>query len=128
MLLSYRIGESTKLLSFDSYPFFEKKVSSGGVTPYLKSLGTISKVAREDGYPFWSCIQAGTDFRDDGSDGATSGYLTQEQTLWNVNTSLAFGAKGIVYFPLIQPTYFAYVDIDYACIRNITQRCRYLYP
>ena len=104
------LGKGMKLLSFDSYPFYEKSGVSGGLTPYLKSLGTISKVAREDGYPFWSYIQAGTDFRDDSSDGATTGYLTQAQTLWNVNTSLAFGAKGIVYFPLLQPTYYAKLD------------------
>lgn len=104
------IGKSNKLLSFDSYPFWEKAGASGGIAPYLKSLGTISKVAREDGYPFWSYIQAGTDYRDDSSDGATTGYLTKAQTLWNVNTSLAFGAKGIVYFPLVQPTYFANVE------------------
>lgn len=104
------LGKSNKLLSFDSYPFFEKKGASGGLTPYLKSLGIVSKVAKEDGYPFWSYIQAGTDFRDDSSAGATTGYLTQAQTLWNVNTSLAFGAKGIVYFPLIQPKHFANLD------------------
>ena len=104
------IGKSMKLLSFDSYPFYEEDGVSGGLTPYLRSLGTTSKVAREDGYPFWSYIQAGTDFRDDSSDGATTGYLTQAQTLWNVNTSLAFGAKGIVYFPLLQPTYYANLD------------------
>ena len=103
------VGKGMKLLSFDSYPFFEKQGVSGGLTPYLKSLGTVSKVAREDGYPFWSYVQAGTDYRDDASTGATTGYLTKAQTLWNVNTSLAFGAKGIVYFPLVQPSYFANV-------------------
>ena len=104
------IGKSNKVLSFDSYPFWEKTGASGGLIPYLKSLGIISQVAREDGYPFWSYIQSGTDFRDDGSEGTTTGYMTKAQTLWNVNTSLAFGAKGIVYFPLIQPTFFANVD------------------
>lgn len=102
------IGETMKLLSFDSYPFYEKEGSSGGLSYYLQSLGIISTVAREDGYPFWSYVQAGTDHRDDGAKGATSEYLTEAQTLWNVNTSLAFGAKGIMYFPLLQPTYYAY--------------------
>lgn len=104
------IGKSNKVLSFDSYPFWEKTGASGGLISYLKSLGIISQVAREDGYPFWSYIQAGTDFRDDGSEGTTTGHMTKAQALWNVNTSLAFGAKGIVYFPIIQPTYFANVD------------------
>lgn len=101
------VGKSMNLLSFDSYPFFEKENVSGGLQNYLQSLGTVSKVAREDGYPFWSYVQAGTDFRDDGATGASATALTQAQTLWNVNTSLAFGAKGIVYFPLLQPTYYA---------------------
>ena len=104
------VGKSMKALSFDSYPFYEKDGVSGGLMNYLQSLGTISKVAREDGFAFWSCVQAGTDYRDNGEEGETTGYLTQAQTLWNVNTSLAFGAKGIVYFPLIQPTNYANVD------------------
>ena len=33
---------------------------------------------------------------------------SEEQFYWNMNTSLAFGAQGIQYFPLIQPYHFAY--------------------
>lgn len=99
------MGETMKLLSFDSYPFYEE---AGGVTYYLQSLGTVSKVAREEGYPFWAYTMAGTDHRDDGAAGATTEYLTEAQTLWNVNTALAFGAKGLVYFPLLQPSYYSH--------------------
>ena len=44
-------------------------------------------------------------YRDDPH--TTRGYLTAEQLKWNVNTALAYGAKGYNWFTLIEPWEFA---------------------
>ena len=47
---------------------------------------------------------------------ATPYFPNEEQFNWNVNTSLAFGAQGIQYFPLLQPYQFTITkDGDYEC-------------
>ncbi|MBR4761888.1 MAG: hypothetical protein IK086_04565, partial [Clostridia bacterium] len=95
--------------SFDSYLYLEKDedIKFYKLSAYLETLDTMRVKSVANGKPFWSYVSAGCDFRDDGNDAATGYYLTEADTLWNVNTSLAFGAKGIVYFPLIQPAYFS---------------------
>ena len=104
------IAKDVNVLSFDSYPYFEKDAYTQltRLAAYLESLDIVRQAALDSGKPFWSFVQAGTDYRDDGSNAATAGYYTEADTLWIVNTSLAFGAKGIQYFPLLQPEYFSY--------------------
>lgn len=99
-------------LAFDSYLYLESDDTIKGYkrNAYFETLDTMRKKSIDSSKPFWSYISAGCDFRDDGSDGATGYYCTEADILWNVNTSLAFGAKGITYFPLFQPAYFARVD------------------
>lgn len=104
------IAKDVNVLSFDSYPYFEKDAYTQltRLAAYLESLDIVRQAALDSGKPFWSFVQAGTDYRDDGSNAATAGYYTEADTLWIVNTSLAFGAKGIQYFPLLQPEHFSY--------------------
>lgn len=107
------IGEDVDVLSFDTYLYFEDNtyplLKLNRLSSYLESLDTIRQVGLEQGKPFWSYVQAGTDYRSNDEDnGATLGYYTEADTLWIVNTSLAYGAKGIQYFPLLQPEYFGY--------------------
>lgn len=98
--------------AFDSYLYLESNDTIKGYkrNAYFETLDTMRKKSIDNSKPFWSYVSAGCDFRDDGSDGATGYYCTEADILWNVNTSLAFGAKGITYFPMIQPEYFARVD------------------
>lgn len=104
------IAKDVNVLSFDTYPYFEKDAYTQltRLAAYLESLDIVRQAALDSGKPFWSFVQAGTDYRDDGSNAATAGYYTEADTLWIVNTSLAFGAKGIQYFPLLQPEHFSY--------------------
>lgn len=107
------IGEDVDVLSFDTYLYFEDNtyplLKLNRLSSYLESLDTVRQVGLEQGKPFWSYVQAGTDYRSNEEDnGATLGYYTEADTLWIVNTSLAYGAKGIQYFPLLQPEYFGY--------------------
>lgn len=109
-----QIGEDVDVLSFDTYLYFEDQtypiLVRRRLSSYLESLDTIRQVGLEQGKPFWSYVQAGSDYRQnaEGNDTATEGYYTEADTLWIVNTSLAYGAKGIQYFPLLQPEYFGY--------------------
>ena len=104
------IAKDVDVLSFDTYPYFEEDAYTQltRLAAYLESLDIVRQASLDNGKPFWSYVQAGTDYRDDKTDGATTGYYTEGDTLWIVNTSLAFGAKGIQYFPLLQPEYFSY--------------------
>lgn len=109
-----QIGEDVDVLSFDTYLYFEDQtypiLVRRRLSSYLESLDTVRQVGLEQGKPFWSYVQAGSDYRQnaEGNDTATEGYYTEADTLWIVNTSLAYGAKGIQYFPLLQPEYFGY--------------------
>ncbi|GEM_PF-1148871 len=101
-------------LAFDSYLYLESNDTIKGYkrNAYFETLDTMRKKSIDSSKPFWSYISAGCDFRDDGAEGATAYYCKEADILWNVNTSLAFGAKGITYFPLFQPAYFAKVDVE----------------
>lgn len=108
----YLASCAPKYLSFDYYPNFTEENSwTGSIrnTGYFTGLS----VARDAGIPFWAYVTAGdrTNFT---MNATTTDNLapTRSQFLWNVNTTLAFGAKGIQYFPMIQPGYFSAVSQD----------------
>lgn len=104
------IEKDVDVLSFDSYLYFEEGSATQAlrVATYLESLDLIRQTAKDSNKPFWSYVQAGSDYRDDKNNSASTYHYTKEDTLWIINTSLAFGAKGIQYFPLLQPEYFSY--------------------
>ena len=96
-----------RLLSFDYYPFDENTTNAG----YFDNLSVIRANALEHNIPFWAFIQAGTNWNNNVNtelSATVNDTPTKGEMLWNVNTSLAYGAKGISYFPLIQPPYFSY--------------------
>lgn len=79
------------------------------VKDYFANMSICRKYAEMAEIPFWPFIQAGSQWNDGSGKFDTDGYYPSEGELWwNVNTCLAYGAKGIQYFPLIQPNYFAY--------------------
>ena len=87
---------------------------------YFLNMDVIRDNAIKYKIPFWSYIQAGGQFND-AADFFDSDELrpTEGQFMWNVNTTLACGAKGIMYFPLIQPIYFANAEsTEYDFQRN----------
>ena len=98
-----------KVLSFDDYPFVHMAKDQDydiDLQPsYFKSLWNTRKKAQEYGIPFWGYVQAGGDYAENAH--ATNPLLqaSEEECYWNVNTMLAFGAKGIEWFPCIQPIF-----------------------
>lgn len=99
-----------KLLSWDYYVWDHNTIPNA----YFSNLSMMRKNAIEKQIPFWSYIQAGSNWNDEKKDlnPTTNTVPSKAQLLWNVNTSLAYGAKGIQYFPLVQPAYFAYEKSD----------------
>ena len=103
-------------LSYDYYPFQENLKDNGEyqLDTYFYGLATMRNIAKtaNDGSekPFWGYIQAGSQWNDKRETKVydKAYYPSESQFNWNVNTTLAFGAKGIQYFPLIQPEKFAY--------------------
>lgn len=94
-------------LSFDKYPInglFTHKVSADWFT----ALGTLNRIALEEGKPWMGCVQVGGGSVSYGTPEAR--VTTEGEMKWDVNTMLAFGAKGITYYIGVAPTYFADTD------------------
>lgn len=93
-----------KYLSFDMYPIYG--LFTNKVLPsWFTALGTMNQVAQEEGKPWIGCVQVG---------GGSWAYLTPEQRVttegelkWDVNTMLAFGAKGLIYYLTVSPPFWA---------------------
>ena len=86
-----------RLLSYDNYVFATSRPKY-----YFVNLSLAREKSLNAGIPFWSYIQVGNNWCLDMGD-STRTPLTEEQFMWNVNTSLAYGTKGIQYYPLIEP-------------------------
>ena len=97
-----------RYLSYDYYPYY----GEGTKELYFWTMDTIRKYAEEYDIPFWSYIQCGNDFLDTEHESAPYAP-TEGQLHWNVNTTLAYGAKGIEYFMAIQPSFFTYTTTGY---------------
>lgn len=105
-----------KVVMWDMYPFDKKR--EGKMEVYFYNMDVIRSAAMERNLPFWAFIQAGSQWNDswDEFEVTTPYFPNEEQFNWNVNTSLAFGAQGIQYFPLLQPYQFTITkDGDYEC-------------
>lgn len=98
-------------LTYDYYPFQQSEIDAGNVgngvgnsANYFKNLAMTRYNALKNSKQFVTFIQAGDGF---GNTTGTSHLVTKGEMLWNANTSLAFGAKGLDYFLLIQHQAFA---------------------
>lgn len=96
-------------ISYDNYPFLK---ADTGVTEnlpptYFKDLSTLRSVANEYGVPFWTFVQTGGQWEEYIGKSSAPLFPSKAETLWNVNTCLAYGAKAIQYFTFMQPLFFA---------------------
>lgn len=82
-----------KMISYDYYPF--PSFGEDDYKRYYRNLRIVRDTAKANDMPFWTYIQVGA---------AEKGFYvgTEAEMRWNVNTSLAYGAKGIQYYTLIQ--------------------------
>ena len=84
-----------KVLSYDFYPCrgVEGNLSGG----YFENMSLIAGQAKRVNIPFWVYIQAC-------SFGGDTRVPTEGDILWQVNTALCYGAKGIQYFCGVTPS------------------------
>ena len=96
-----------KIISWDFYPFDSVTDTQwyGNPTRYFSNLAVVRKMAYDEGKPFWGHIQAGSYWENSVTEEKST--PSEAELLWNVNTSLAYGVKGIQYFPMLQPPSFA---------------------
>lgn len=103
----YLDATNARHLSYDTYAFTVARRT------YFTNLKVTRRKSLEKDIPFWGFVQAGSNFNDAQTDldtSADNNRPTKGEFLWNVNTTLAYGAKGIEYFTLIQPSYYAYAS------------------
>ncbi len=94
-------------LTWAYYPYEAEEID--GLPGYFYNLSIMRGYAEKKNIPLWNNIQAGGQFNDARAWLESKPYFpTEAQFNWNVNTGLAFGAKGISYFPIVQPEHFAY--------------------
>lgn len=108
-------GGNLKYLSYDKYICTSEGSTVSEAQDYFKALSVIRKKAADHDIPFWSYVPLGGDFGGRESDNKynqtnTDALPTAAETYWQVHMPLAFGAKGIEYFMLVQPYYFSYDD------------------
>ena len=102
-----------KVLVWDKYPFWTTFIDREKLREYFFALNHNRERAKKEKIPFWVFVQAGAQFNDEKKHFESASYFPNEaQFQWNVNTYLAFGAQGILYFPLVQPEHFAYAGTD----------------
>lgn len=104
-----------KLLGYNHYPFTQDTAqgkSEPELNVYFWNMSVIREQAEASGIPFGGVVQAGGYWNDNKVLlSKIDAFPTEGQFRWNVNTYLAFGAKSISYFPLIQPWHFAYAKV-----------------
>ena len=100
---------NTKFLSYDNYPFRSQDQGTTYSMPasYFSDLSIVRKVANEHDIPFWVFVQAGGQWEEQRGKPSEPLFPNEGETMWNINTCLAYGAKSIQYFTFLQPTYFA---------------------
>lgn len=98
-----------RFLSYDHYVFEAYNGTYRTNTDdYFSNLSMIRQKAEENHIPFWVFVQAGGYWNDAGEELPVIEHFPYKgDFFWNVSTQLAYGAKGIQYFPLIQITKFA---------------------
>ena len=87
------------LLCFDHYPLLEgTKITSD----YFYNWAVIRRCALQAGIPSWAFIQS-ADFGGEGASISKRRRPNEAEILWQINVSLAYGAKGIQYFTYWTP-------------------------
>ena len=96
--------------SYDYYPFgFNEGIADG----YFGNLAVVRNICQEYEIPFWVFGQCGFDFGWQVGINAPN----EGQFIWGINTALAYGAKGVQYFVLNQPTGFINENDPWAATR-----------
>ena len=108
-----------KIISYDHY-VFDDRDRKRAMKWFFQNLLVVREYSLKSGIPFWVFIQAGSQWGPDLNPRETETYRpTKYELFWNVNVVLAFGCKGVEYYPLVQPYDDAlYLDGGLDCDRG----------
>ncbi|MDD6478812.1 MAG: hypothetical protein PUF48_03230 [Oscillospiraceae bacterium] len=92
-----------KFLSYDHYVFsaYYEGENPEAFKYFFENFSVIYKCAKEYKLPIWAFVQSGGQWDAFKKDLKCRYYPDAAETLWTVNVSLAYGCKGIQYFPII---------------------------
>ena len=101
-----------KMFSATQYPYKTANMSDENFIPRLfDNLTYYRELTIEKEKPFWRMMQAGGQWNDASAwIPSVEPYPNEAETLFDVNVSLAYGAKAIQYFTLVEPLHFAYAE------------------
>ena len=92
-----------KIISYDNYPF-DLSCRDVCMKDFFVNLTIVRSYAQKYNIPFWAFAQCGSQWNYKRVPVETEEYRpTKWEFFWSVNVELAFGAKGIEYYPLVQP-------------------------
>ena len=104
------VATGAEYLQFDMYPIYGEE---GTISSWFSTLGQINATVRKANIPWVGYIQAGGYFFDNNI-GTEHRSPNENELNWNVNTMLAFGAKGVSYFPCMFPPEWSAIPNDKA--------------
>lgn len=105
-------GIEPKYISSACYPMYKDTDLHGEVADnYFKGLSAIRAKSQAAGIPYWFHTQNGGDYNDMEYSGDGARALEEGEYIWNMNTVLAYGAKGLILFPMSFPV--EWIDTRY---------------
>lgn len=93
------------VISYDHY-LFDYEDRERACKIYFANMSIIREAAKRLDIPYWAFVQCGGQWHS-AKKPSIPYFPLEGEFFWNVNTCLAMGAKGIQYFPLVQPHWFA---------------------
>lgn len=111
-LNSYFTKAKPVMFSATQYPFTSANTPEENLTASLfESLALYRELSIAQEIPFWRMMQAGGQWNDAAMwIPSVEPYQNEAELLFDVNLALAYGAKAIQYFTLVQPMHFAYAE------------------
>lgn len=99
-------------ISYDYYPFTSKdQGTTDGISKgCFQNLSDVREVANANEIPYRIYIQAGGQWEGHMYKKSDPYHPNEGETLWNINSSIAYGVKSICYFTAIQPYQFSKAD------------------
>lgn len=113
-IMDYVLNGRPKVLIVDCY-VFDKNVT---MEKYFKQLSVAYNTARVANIPMWYYMQAGTNWGEGLPKREKGEYRPYKgEFMWNYNILLAYGVKGLLFFPTLQPYGFCRTEEgeDYQC-------------
>lgn len=97
---------NSKILSSNYYCYLQPEQGTNRTNGYFAYLSTMRTVSNAFEVPFWNYVQTGGQWDRQGKSSLGT-FPNEAEFLWNVNTTLAYGCKGIEYFTISQPIEFS---------------------